>query len=270
MKNTIKVLGIIALAAVIGFSMAGCKNDDDGGGGLSAPTGLYATSPSANSLQVGWNSVSGATGYILYISADNFRTTDEPVDMYYLTYLPLSDVASGTYYFRVAAYNANGTVGAKSNIVFVTVTGSSGGGPIIIPQPNTSIIGVWEFTSSSSTVGGGKSPTPGIQHEQITVSGNTGRLTRRSYSPLEQDAINKGYYDINSIMWRNLTSTGNLKWSGQILAVLHRTSTPDIASAAQWYNCTITMSANGQTITIVTPWSYENSSGTLTETYTRK
>ena len=30
MKNTIKILGIIALAAVIGFSMTGCKRDDRG------------------------------------------------------------------------------------------------------------------------------------------------------------------------------------------------------------------------------------------------
>ena len=32
MKNTIKILGIIALVAVIGFSMAACGGDDDGGG----------------------------------------------------------------------------------------------------------------------------------------------------------------------------------------------------------------------------------------------
>jgi len=33
MKNTIKVLGIIALLAIIGFSMAACGDDDGGGGG---------------------------------------------------------------------------------------------------------------------------------------------------------------------------------------------------------------------------------------------
>jgi len=33
MKNTIKVLGIIVLAVVIGFSMAACKNDGGTGGG---------------------------------------------------------------------------------------------------------------------------------------------------------------------------------------------------------------------------------------------
>ena len=33
MKNVLKAFGVIALVAIIGFSMAGCKNDDDGGGG---------------------------------------------------------------------------------------------------------------------------------------------------------------------------------------------------------------------------------------------
>ena len=41
MKNVFKLFGIIALLAVIGFSMAGCKNDDDGGGGGSG--GLSGT-----------------------------------------------------------------------------------------------------------------------------------------------------------------------------------------------------------------------------------
>jgi len=36
MKNVFKVLGIIALAAVIGFSMVSCGGDDDSGGGGSA------------------------------------------------------------------------------------------------------------------------------------------------------------------------------------------------------------------------------------------
>jgi len=60
MKNVFKVLGIIALVAVIGFSMAGCKNDDDsngssgggGGGGGGAGSALvgkwYSTQTAAN------------------------------------------------------------------------------------------------------------------------------------------------------------------------------------------------------------------------------
>jgi predicted small secreted protein len=33
MKNKFKLLGIIAMVALIGFSIAACKTDDDGGGG---------------------------------------------------------------------------------------------------------------------------------------------------------------------------------------------------------------------------------------------
>jgi hypothetical protein len=33
MKNTVKLFGIIALVAVIGFSMVACGDDDDSGGG---------------------------------------------------------------------------------------------------------------------------------------------------------------------------------------------------------------------------------------------
>jgi len=41
MKNFFKLLGIIALVAVIGFSMAACKNDDEGGGTDPALNGTW-------------------------------------------------------------------------------------------------------------------------------------------------------------------------------------------------------------------------------------
>jgi len=40
MKNTLKVLGIIAMVALIGFSMVSCSDDDAGGGGKS-PDGTW-------------------------------------------------------------------------------------------------------------------------------------------------------------------------------------------------------------------------------------
>jgi hypothetical protein len=41
-RNTIKFLGVIALAAIIGFSMTAC-GDDDGGGGGKFPTEMQGT-----------------------------------------------------------------------------------------------------------------------------------------------------------------------------------------------------------------------------------
>jgi len=48
MKNVFKVLGIIALVAVIGFGFVSCGGDDDGGGGLKTLSGDVTVSPSAN------------------------------------------------------------------------------------------------------------------------------------------------------------------------------------------------------------------------------
>jgi len=128
MKNTIKVLGIIALAAVIGFSMAGCKNDADDDG-LPAPTGLRATLSSSNDLSVNWNSVSGASGYTLYLRVKLGGESSgwEPVDMMSLTDLNInvSEYIGYTFEFKVAAYNAYGTEGKMSNVVRITVPGNS-------------------------------------------------------------------------------------------------------------------------------------------------
>ena len=71
MKNTIKLLGIIAIVAIIGFSMAACGDDDGGGGGLTI-TGLgsfngkyaYAVSEgniyAAKSLNMNANSITAS------------------------------------------------------------------------------------------------------------------------------------------------------------------------------------------------------------------
>jgi hypothetical protein len=143
MKNTFKVLGIIALAAVIGFSMAACG--DGGGGatpasGLAAPTGLTATA-SSGYLTISWNPVSGAAGYNLYIGGSSTNYED-PVDMESETYVsvPLqSNWLGRTLYFKVAAYSANGTEGAISNFVTVTIPNNGGGGGLAAPTGLTAI-----------------------------------------------------------------------------------------------------------------------------------
>ena len=54
MKNVFKLFGIIALVAVIGFSLAVCSGDDDGGGGGGGvPSGLIGNwGPSATESYV--------------------------------------------------------------------------------------------------------------------------------------------------------------------------------------------------------------------------
>ena len=51
MKNYLKLFGIIAIVAVIGFSMTSCDNDDDGGNGIPVElVGMWAKSPQASEI----------------------------------------------------------------------------------------------------------------------------------------------------------------------------------------------------------------------------
>jgi len=76
MKNLFKVLGIVALVAIIGFSMAACG---DGGGGGGDDLSLYISSihTSGNNYEVEFKITSDAlkntetTGYVLTIDGDS-------------------------------------------------------------------------------------------------------------------------------------------------------------------------------------------------------
>jgi hypothetical protein len=103
---------------------------------------------------------------------------------------------------------------------------------------------------------------------QITISGS-GAVTSVIGSPpgaLQQDGVNKGYTRVGGQALRNLRSTGNLAWSGQTASITHTNSSPNVATGTSWVNCTITMSANGQTIDVTGAYL----DGTSTSTYTRK
>jgi hypothetical protein len=151
MKNLLKLIGIIALAAVIGFSIAACGSSGN-------PTGTGGT------------------------------YTETYTETYNVTY-------------------------------------------------DGSLDGVWE-------AGG----------FQITISGNAGVFssfgTPDASSSVWNDAISKNFVKIDDQYWRNITSTDNLTWSGQALTVSYNTSSPNAATGTGWRDCTFTMSADGQTISV--------------------
>ena len=62
MKNTIKLIGIIALVAMIGFSMAACGGDDTPPV-FNGPANLRTTAGTATTVTITWDAVSDATGY---------------------------------------------------------------------------------------------------------------------------------------------------------------------------------------------------------------
>lgn len=72
MKIKIKTLGIIALAGVVVFVMTACFGLF---GGFDAPSGVVVTLLSSGSVHVTWDSVDGASGYII-----DYRTNLDSVD----------------------------------------------------------------------------------------------------------------------------------------------------------------------------------------------
>jgi uncharacterized protein (DUF2147 family) len=111
------------------------------------------------------------------------------------------------------------------------------------PAPNTSLEGSWRVQPSGNII--------------INISGNTAVFSY--YNPtgtLGKSATDKGYIKVGDQAFRNLSSTGNLTWSGQVLRVTYNTRTPDVATGTTWDNLTITMDPSGITFTDSTGSTY--------------
>jgi len=88
MKNAIKLLGIIAIVAVIGFSMAACGDDDSGGGGGSGGYAGTYTETSGGEVQIilyaagNW-SFRATNGTGAYMSGDRWAVSGNTILLYY-------------------------------------------------------------------------------------------------------------------------------------------------------------------------------------------
>jgi len=103
------------------------------------------------------------------------------------------------------------------------------------PAPNTSLDGNWRTNDGNI----------------ITISGSTAVWNYVGYfsHPLWQSGKDKGYIKVGDQFYRNLRSTGNLKWSGQQFALQSNTRSPDVANGTGWGDITITMDPSGDTFT---------------------
>jgi hypothetical protein len=129
-------------------------------------------------------------------------------------------------------------------IAFVAIIGFSmlaciidtSGGNGDTATPNTSLNGVWKFGDTS----GGWT---------VNINGSTGTLTQVGVdSAVMQDAVRKGYFNVGDQWFRNISKTGDLKWSCQYKLVLSYDMV--VAVGTDWKNCTITMNSNGKTIEV--------------------
>jgi len=249
MKNTrcnrglqvskIPLVGLAVIMAMTFFALTGCDNGSGDGGGLPAPTGLSATAISSSDIYLTWNRVNGADGYKVYVSlsySSGFllaeTTSTNSTNAYNAS-------PNTTYYFKVAAFNGNGE-GPMSNVASAT-TGSG--------APTYSINGNWERSEDGM---------------RITISGSTGVITAFGSKPYILDAANKSYIQIGSQKFRNLTSAGNSTWSGQEL-LFNTNSSQTVCNSTSWSDTTLSLSANGNTLSTYTPGSSDPSA-----TWTRR
>jgi hypothetical protein len=104
--------------------------------------------------------------------------------------------------------------------------------PAPAPAVNTSLDGWWVNGTGMT----------------IVVSGNTATFLYFGTSPLWQSAVNKGYVKSGDQKLRNIRSTGNLTWTMQELGNNYDTRSPNVSTGTGWENTTLTMSADGQTL----------------------
>jgi hypothetical protein len=105
------------------------------------------------------------------------------------------------------------------------------------PAAPPSINGVWESAWGHT----------------ISISGSIAVYMAISVQTRWQSGILKGFIQVGGQKLRNLVRTGDLTWAGQDLDLAYDTSDPDTATGVVWKNCIVQISADGQTLIIVTP-----------------
>jgi len=100
---------------------AGISSQSDYASAKTATTllSVTATGTSGNSITVSWDAVADATGYYIYRSTTATGTYTQVGSSTTTSYLSTGLSASTTYYYKVAAYNSEGT-DTQSNYAFAT------------------------------------------------------------------------------------------------------------------------------------------------------
>ena len=119
MKNAIKWFGIIALVAVIGFSMTACGDDDDGGGGGGSKTASgKVTSSGLGEVSFLLNHLA-PTGSNVEITFNSQTFTIVQSDIYDDRYKEFDDLTPSTEY-NWTAKASTGTLSAQVDGGLVT------------------------------------------------------------------------------------------------------------------------------------------------------
>jgi hypothetical protein len=201
MANKKNWLGMLVVVLVFGMTVVGCEDDSsDTDSPPATPTGLTGNAVSATSVQLTWNSVSGATEYQIERKEDgqsSYVSSGYPTST---SHTVTGLKANTKYFFRVAAYNSNG-LGSYSSDVSVT----------------TSQISVSVPTGVTAQAVNGSSSIMNVSWNAVTVDGATS-VNYEVYYKL---------YNASDTTTSSLTKFGSYPASGTEIQVTNLTALTD-------------------------------------------
>ncbi|MCL2805653.1 MAG: hypothetical protein FWD26_06920 [Treponema sp.] len=85
---------------------------------------------------------------------------------------------------------------------------------------------------------------------EIRINGSNGTITKcEDTDPLSLNAIQKGYYGVGALFYRNIKSSGYLTYTGQEAFLSYNSGSPNVATGVTWYNITLTLATDGESVT---------------------
>ena len=160
------------------------SGNSGGGTAPSAPTGVTATAQSSSSISISWSSVSGATGYYIYRSSSASGTYSQVGTSTTTSYSNTGLSASTTYYYKVAAYNSNGTSSQSSYDYATTSSSGSGGGGVTKPSAPTGVSATAQSSFSILVSWNAVSTATGYRVYRSSSSSGTYSIFAGGASPL--------------------------------------------------------------------------------------
>jgi uncharacterized protein (DUF2147 family) len=247
MKNVFRLIGIIALIAVIGFSLAGCGDAEDGSTGGGGGTTTYSLAGIWKSDAGNIVNITGSTG--VYIQIEPTAVWQSAVSKGYLKvgdqlFRNLSKTGDLTWtgqwryvWSNPSAPNVATSVSWENCTITMAANGLTFNvGTTTFTKTTLSLDGVWESDAGNI----------------VNITGSNGVYIQIEPTAVWQSAVSKGYIRIGDQLFRNLSKTGDLAWTGQWRYVWSNPSAPNVATSVSWENCTITMAANGLTFNVGT------------------
>jgi len=194
MRNLGKMLGIIALSAVIGFSMAACQADDDDDGGSKDPASKKVTwTQGTTDYKLVYTEMSSSKStYILSVGTDGYNVGVVTISGTAYSFAPDSTVhSSGQSSFTMTITAEKVTTTAAQPIKLITTSGSSSDASLPVTDAAATI--------TDNTGGKNTNPFPGSwtgEGVSVSVSKNLtwsasaqGYKNNGSYANIEDSAI---------------------------------------------------------------------------------